>query len=108
MAKNTRKHERKTLPLLVQYRFSPVGDFHTDYSVNISGGGLLLHMMSPPQLGQTVYLQFIMRNDSRIIQCRGRVLRVEEVKNGPAPICAGVQFLDLDDEDLEAIVKLTG
>ena len=103
---NTRQHQRRTLPLLVQYRFNPVGDFHTDYSVNISGGGLLLHMLTAPQLGATVYLQFIMRGDSRIIQCRGRVVRVETVPSAQAPVSAAVQFIDLDDDDYEAILRL--
>lgn len=103
-----RKHERRALPLLVQYRFGPLDEFHTDYSVNISGGGLLLHVGQPPALGTTVYLQFIMRGQSRMIQCRGRVVRVDrgDPKTRLGPGC-GVQFIDLDDDDLAAIIALT-
>jgi c-di-GMP-binding flagellar brake protein YcgR len=104
--RQTRRHERRHLPLLVQYRFSAVGAFHTDYSVNISAGGLLLHIGSAPQLGSVVYLQFIMRGGSRIIQCRGRVLRVEASERKEAPLRCAVQFIDLDEEDFEAIVEL--
>jgi len=104
--RQTRRHERRHVPLLVQYRFSAVGAFHTDYSVNISAGGLLLHMVTSPPLASTVYLQFIMRGGSRIIQCRGRILRVEASDRKEAPLRAAVQFIDLDEEDFEAICEL--
>ncbi len=104
--RHTRRHERRHLPLLVQYRFSAIGTFHTDYSVNISAGGLLLHMVTAPQLGATVHLQFIMRGGARIIQCRGRVLRIEASERREAPVRAAVQFVDLDDEDFSAINEL--
>ena len=104
--KNDRKHRRKQLPLLVQYRFSLLKEFHTDYSVNISGGGLFLTMPDAPALGSTVYLQFIMRGGGRIIQCRGRVVRIDDTVK-PNFGC-GVQFIDLDDDDLAAITALVG
>lgn len=104
--RHTRRHERKSLPMLVQYRFNPIGEFHTDYSLNISAGGLLLHMVSAPQIGATVHLQFIMRGESRVIQCRGRVLRVEPSEMPETPVRAAVQFMDIDDEDLEALNAL--
>lgn len=116
-SKNARKHRRKQLPLLVQYRFSLLKEFHTDYSVNISGGGLYLTMPEAPALGSTVYLQFIMRGGGRIIQCRGRVVRINDEQRdgdeagvrtvGPSFGC-GVQFIDLDDDDLAAITALVG
>ena len=104
--RHTRRHERKSLPLLVQYRFNPIGDFHTDYSVNVSPGGLLLHMVAAPSLGATVHLQFIMRGEARVIQCRGRVLRVEKSDMPEAPVRAAVQFVDIDDEDCAALQSL--
>jgi c-di-GMP-binding flagellar brake protein YcgR len=100
---NARKHKRRQLPLLVQYRFSVLEEFHTDYSVNISGGGLFLQMPRAPVIGSTIYLQFIMRGGGRIIQCRGRVIRTD--LEGKESGCA-VQFIDLDDEDLAAITAL--
>jgi hypothetical protein len=104
--RHTRRHERKALPLLVQYRFNPIGDFHTDYSVNVSAGGLLLHMVNAPSLGATVHLQFIMRGEARVIQCRGRVLRVEQSNMPEAPVRAAVQFVDIDDDDFAALQTL--
>jgi c-di-GMP-binding flagellar brake protein YcgR len=104
--RHTRRHERRHVPLLVQYRYTAIGTFHTDYSVNISAGGLLIHMVSAPQIGATVYLQFIMRGGSRIIQCRGRVVRVEESDRKEAPVLAAVQFVDLDEDDHDAVSEL--
>lgn len=107
-----RQFQRKAVPLLVQYRFNVLEEFHTDYSVNISGGGLYLKMTRPATLGSTVYLQFIMRGAGRVIQCRGRVVRVDGTQgpvgkpSSPTPAGAAVQFVDLDDDDLEAILKL--
>lgn len=100
-----RKFQRKAVPLLVQYRFNVLEDFHTDYSVNISGGGLYLKMTRQATLGSTVYLQFIMRGGGRVIQCRGRVVRVDGSAGTSATGCA-VQFVDLDDDDLSAILNL--
>ena len=102
-----RQYQRKAVPLLVQYRFNVLEDFHTDYSMNISGGGLYLKMTKQATLGSTVYLQFIMRGGGRVIQCRGRVVRVDGSPGVPATGCA-VQFVDLDDDDLSAILGLVG
>ncbi|MCC6811113.1 MAG: PilZ domain-containing protein [Deltaproteobacteria bacterium] len=104
--RHTRRHERKSLPMLVQYRFNPIGEFHTDYSVNISAGGLLLHMVTAPQIGATVHLQFIMRGEARVITCRGRVLRVEQSNMPEAPVRAAVQFVDIDEDDFVALTEL--
>lgn len=110
-----RKFQRKAVPLLVQYRFNVLEEFHTDYSVNISGGGLYLKMTKPATLGSTVYLQFIMRGGGRVIQCRGRVVRVDGSSGSSggavmpsAGSGAAVQFVDLDEDDLSAILKLIG
>ncbi len=77
----------------------------SQYSVNLSTGGLFLESVNLLPEGTLLYLRFELP-DSRMIFSRGRVAW----GNRPdAPIChslppgMGIQFMDLQPEDLDAL-----
>ena len=68
-----REHKRAAIPLLIQYRFSPFERYETDYSANISAGGLFIHCDQPPANVSTILLRFLPRDGSRVILAQGEV-----------------------------------
>ncbi len=95
-----RKHKRANIPLLIQYRFSPFENYETDYSANVSAGGLLIHCDDPPANVSTILLRFLPRDGSRVILAQGEVVR--STAEGLA-----VKFLQIDHRDQEFLVALT-
>ena len=96
-----REHKRAAIPLLIQYRFSPFERYETDYSANISAGGLFIHCDQPPANVSTILLRFLPRDGSRVILAQGEVVRA--TASGLA-----VKFLQIDPADqgfLEALIK---
>jgi len=75
---NKREHKRASIPLLIQYRFSPFENYETDYSANVSAGGLLIHCTDAPVNVSTIILRFLPRDGSRVILAQGEVVRVSD------------------------------
>jgi hypothetical protein len=94
-----RRHDRAVIPLLIQYRFSPFESYRTDYSANISAGGLLIHCDDPPANVATILLRFLPRDGSRVILAQGEVVRATEVG-------LAVRFLHIDDGDVSFLMTL--
>jgi hypothetical protein len=95
-----RRHRRGAIPLLIQYRFSPFEPYATDYSANISAGGLMLSCDDAPAHVSTILLRFLPRDSSRVILAQGEVLRRTEAG-------LAVRFLHIETDDrafLEALV----
>ncbi len=95
-----RRFLRARVPLLVQYRFSPVGDYVTDYSANLSRGGMFIYTEMPRPVGSLLYIQFVTRDGSRIIRGQGRIVRVVTHGEGEDRLIGqAVEFVDFDEED---------
>jgi uncharacterized protein (TIGR02266 family) len=105
--RNARRHQRARVPLLVQYRFSPVGEYLTDYSANLSRGGMFIFTDQPRAVGAILYIQFVTRDGSRIIRGRGRIVRsVEQGEGQDRRIGHAIEFLDFDDDDMRFVEAL--
>ncbi|MEW5848400.1 MAG: PilZ domain-containing protein [Myxococcota bacterium] len=100
MDSDKRRFKRVRIPLLVQYRFSPLGEFRTDYAVNVSEGGLFISNAEAVPEGSVVFLQFLTREGMHLISGEGRVVR--NGRDGGQ----GVQFIRLDPADLERLHEL--
>mgnify|MGYP001157374618 FL=1 len=87
-----REFKRAAIPLLIQYRFSPFENYETDYSANVSAGGLFIHCDNPPANVSTILLRFLPRDGSRVILAQGEVVRAAE--DGLA-----VKFMQIDEGD---------
>ena len=94
-----REFKRASIPLLIQYRFSPFENYETDYSANVSAGGLLIHCDDPPSNVSTILLRFLPRDGSRVILAQGEVVRA--TAEGLA-----VKFLQIDEGDKAYLTEL--
>jgi len=78
----------------------------TDYSINISTGGVFLKTDHPLPPDTPLSLEFFLPNLSSLVHCQGRVAWVNTLKNAKKPQLPpgmGVQFLDLSLEYMYAI-----
>lgn len=102
---NTRRFPRTPVALLVQYRFDSFEEFTTEYSVDLSPGGIFLRTDARPQVGAMVQLQFSLKDGSQLIEAIGKVSWVAPVQ-GDRPAGIGVEFLHSDPESKALIERL--
>jgi molecular chaperone DnaK len=102
--KKKRKHERTDLSLLVQYRFNTFEDFMAEYAVNLSPGGMFLHTETPQEVGSMIYMQFSLKDGSKLIEGLGRVVRVIHPGSGKATPGMAIEFTQFDEES-EAFIR---
>lgn len=98
-----RKHPRTPLSLLVQYRFNTFEDFLAEYSLNISPGGMFIRTDEPRAEGEVIYLQFSLKDGSRLIEGMGRVVRVNPPGVEGRVAGMGIEFVNFDDESMALI-----
>lgn len=72
---NLRKHPRVDVPLLVQYRYGPSEELHTEYALNVSVGGMFISTQDSKPLGTQVYVQLTTRDGAHFLQGEGKVVR---------------------------------
>lgn len=82
----------------------------TDFSIDMSSGGLYINTGAPFEVGDSLALRFSLEEDSREIACNARVAWVNsppKLKKPNIPAGMGVQFIDLSLEDLHTIGNFT-
>ncbi|MDQ3262084.1 MAG: TIGR02266 family protein [Myxococcota bacterium] len=105
---NRRKHPRRELALLVQYRFNSLEAFLAEYATNLSPGGMFIRTDQPSPVGTTLHLQFSLKDGSRLIDGLVRVARVVTAGTHEHPAGMGVEFVDFDPELRALIQRLYG
>lgn len=100
-----RRHRRAPLSLLVQYRSETFDDFLTDYSEDISLGGMFIRTDTPRPVGSMIYLQFSLEDGSVLLEGLGKVVHVSDGSGG-RPVGMGVQFESFDDASRGFIEEL--
>lgn len=105
---NPRRHDRRPLALLVQYRASVLEPFCAEYIVNVSPGGLFVRTDAPYPKGTLLTLQFPLKDGSRLIEGTGSVVHVvTPAEAGPdRPAGMGISFEELDEESRALVVDL--
>jgi len=98
-----RKSPRAELHILVQFRFDTFEDFLAEYSIDISVGGMFLRTDHPRPEGSMIYLQFALRDGSKLIEGLGKVVRVNP-GGTDRPAGMGVEFVNLD-EDSRVLIE---
>jgi uncharacterized protein (TIGR02266 family) len=101
-----RRHPRTPLNVLVQFRFDTFDEFMAEYSVNISPGGIFIRTDEPREQGSIIYLQFALKDGSKLIEGMGRVVRVNPPGNTKMPAGMGIEFLNFDDESMSLIGEI--
>jgi len=101
-----RRFQRARVPLLVQYRFSPLEEYQTDYSADLSRGGMFIYAEAPKPVGSLLYIQFITRDGARIIRGQGRIVRTSEAEGPEERRGQAVEFIDFDEADMRFLDDL--
>ena len=103
-----RKYPRVPLSLLIQYRFDTLEDFLSEYSTNISIGGMFIRTEKPKDEGTLVYLQFYLRDGAKLIEGLGRVVRVNpaEPAGDQSASGMGIEFVNFDEESMALIRQI--
>lgn len=96
-----RRFPRVSLNLLVQYRFDTLDDFLIEHAADISEGGMFIRCDDAKSEGALVYLQFNLKDGTKLIEGLGKVVRVNP-KRSPDP-GMGIEFVNFDPESRELI-----
>jgi uncharacterized protein (TIGR02266 family) len=102
-----RRYPRVPLNLLIQYRFDTFEEFMSEYASDISEGGMFIRTDDAREEGSMVYLQFALKDGTKLIEGLGRISRVNP-PNGQNPQGIGVEFVNFDDDSralIQAIVE---
>ena len=105
-ADERRRHPRANLQLLIQYRFDTFDDFMAEYSVDISCGGMFIKTKQPHEEGSFVYLQFSLKDGSRLIEGLGKVVRVNPADDPKQVPGMGIEFVNFDAESMALIEEI--
>ncbi len=103
--KDRRRYPRAPLSLLIQFRFDTLEDFLSEYSTDISLGGMFIRTEDLREEGAMVYLQFYLRDGAKLIEGLGKVVRVN-APGGEQPAGMGVEFVNFDEESMDLIRQI--
>ncbi len=92
--------------MLVQFRFDTFEDFLAEYSLNLSPSGIFIRTEEPREEGAVIYLQFTLKDGSRLIEGMGKVVRVNPKTPGGPPAGMGVEFVNFDEESMALIAEI--
>jgi len=101
---NRRRHPRTPVSLLVQFRFDTFEELAAEYATNLSPGGMFIQTREPKPVGDLLYLQFSLKDGSKLIEGLARVVRAIPPGEGGGAPGMGIEFVDFDEESM-ALVK---
>ncbi len=109
MSENRREQR---LPVEVKVDYRTVGSFITDYSKNISKGGVFINTSLPLPVGERVRLRLTLPDGDAPFALDGIVKWVSTLRDRDRhPAGMGIEFVDFDEEvkaKLEALVTAYG
>lgn len=101
---NRRQYPRVSLNLLIQYRFDTLEEFLCEYAANISEGGIFIATEQPRDQGSMVYLQFALKDGTKLIEGLGKVAHVTPASADPAGM--GIEFVNFDEDSRDLIAAI--
>lgn len=102
-----RDSRRVPLETRVQFKFDRFSGFISEYSANISPGGLFLRTLEPRPPGTVLDLEFRLGDGYELIRGRGEVIWVRAEDEGTArPAGMGIRFLELSEGSRELIYRI--
>ena len=104
MSADRRAQDRRPIRLKVEYEC--VEDFLTDYSANLSVGGMFIETSRPLPLGTRFHLRFSLPGFSEPLDSDAEVRWVLDEAVGPIPCGMGVCFENMSDQDTDKIRAL--
>ena len=102
-----RDSRRVPLETRVQFKFDRFSGFLSEYSANISPGGLYLRTRAPQAMGTVLDFEFRLGDGFELIKGRGEVVWVRTEDEGPTrPAGMGIRFLELAPGSKELIYRI--
>jgi len=102
-----RDSRRVPLQTRVQFKFDRFSGFISEYSANISPGGMFLRTRTPRPPGTVLDLEFRLGDGFELIKGRGEVIWVRDEDEGASrPAGMGIRFLDLSQGSKELIYRI--
>lgn len=101
----TRKHPRYMARMRIHFGLNDA-QLLTDYSLNLSTGGVFLETMNLMEEGTQLAVEFILPQRNIPISCRACVAWVNHpdmIKNPNLPVGMGIQFINLGMDSVDAI-----
>lgn len=101
--------ERRRVPLerKISLKFKEFRGFITEYSSNLSMGGMFIRTNSPKPVGTIFDFELSLTDDFKLVQGIGEVIWVREADDGPErPSGMGVRFLDLSRDSRRLIQRI--
>lgn len=99
-----RGYRRHAVRLLIDYETKD--SFRSDYTADISGGGLFIQTQLPLPVGTEMELKIAFPRIPRLIEVKGAVVWINEHPADDKPPGMGIKFIDLKAEDARFIDNL--
>ena len=69
-------------------------------------GGIFIKTETPREEGSVIYLQFTLRDGSKLIEGMGKVVRVNPPGDPKRPGGMGIEFMNFDEESMALIAEI--
>ncbi|MFV2081995.1 MAG: TIGR02266 family protein [bacterium] len=94
------RREYPRVPVQVEVKYTDGTDFVNDYMLNVSRGGIYVTCENPLKVGSEVDLVFSLPAFNHVFRVKGMVVWNRPVGKFEHDPGMGIQFLDMEDEDL--------
>lgn len=102
-----RDSRRVPLETRVQFKFDRFSGFLSEYSANISPGGMYIQTRAPQAPGSILEFEFRLGDGFELIKGRGEVVWTRDTDDGPArPSGMGIRFLELSQGSKDLIYRI--
>jgi molecular chaperone DnaK len=102
-----RDSRRVPLETRVQFKFDRFSGFLSDFSANVSPGGLFIRTRTPQPAGTVLEFEFRLGDGFELIRGRGEVVWIRAEDEGAArPAGMGLRFLELSQGSKELIYRI--
>ncbi len=102
-----RNSTRVPLETQVNLEFEKFSGFISEYSSNISQGGIFIRTQEPKKVGTILSFEFKLRDNFKLIQGLGEVAWIRTEDQGPSrPAGMGIRFHELDERSRELITTM--
>lgn len=109
MSDNRRRQGGDRLPVEVKVDYRTVGSFITDYTKNISRGGVFIRTSLPLEVGERIRLRITLPEGDAPFALDGVVKWVSTIRDRDKhPAGMGVEFTNFTDDVKEQLERLVG
>ncbi|HEV7518246.1 MAG TPA: TIGR02266 family protein [Thermoanaerobaculia bacterium] len=103
----SRDSQRVPLETRVQLKFEWFGGFISEYSSNISPGGMFIRTQTPEPMGRLIGFELRLGDGYELIRGTGEVVWARMIDQGPdKPAGMGIRFLEISPDGRELIYQI--